>query len=69
MAADDRFESGSCSPEHLRLSGGKRKALVVVIIIEIRPFRNGWEVYESAGVQPVCERSNLLFQMCKFVLA
>ena len=22
-------------------------------IIEIRPFRNGWEVYESAGVQPV----------------
>ena len=22
-------------------------------IIEIRPFRNGWEVFESAGVQPV----------------
>ena len=22
-------------------------------IIEIRPFRNGWQVYESAGVQPV----------------
>ena len=22
-------------------------------IIVIRPFRNGWEVYESAGVQPV----------------
>ena len=21
-------------------------------IIEIRPFRNGWQVYESAGVQP-----------------
>jgi len=21
--------------------------------IKIRPFRNGWEVYESAGVQPV----------------
>ncbi len=52
-----------------RLSGGKRKALVVVTIIEIRPFRNGWEVYESPGVQPVCERSNLLFQMRKFVLA
>jgi hypothetical protein len=22
-------------------------------IIEIRPFRNGWQVYESVGVQPV----------------
>ena len=22
-------------------------------IIEIRQYRNGWEVYESAGVQPV----------------
>jgi hypothetical protein len=22
-------------------------------VIEIRPFRNGWQVYESAGVQPV----------------
>ena len=22
-------------------------------IIEIRPFRNGWQVYESAGLQPV----------------
>ena len=22
-------------------------------IIEIRPFRNGWQVFESAGVQPV----------------
>src|SRR6266480_997701 len=50
MAAHDRFETGSCSPEHLRLSGGKRKALVVVTIIEIRPFRNGWQsVRESRG--------------------
>jgi hypothetical protein len=24
-----------------------------VTIIEIRPFRNGWEVYEAPGVQPV----------------
>jgi hypothetical protein len=24
-----------------------------VTVIEIRPFRNGWQVYESAGVQPV----------------
>ena len=22
-------------------------------IIEIRPFRNGWEVYENQGAQPV----------------
>jgi hypothetical protein len=22
-------------------------------IIEIRPFRNGWEVYEGTGVQPI----------------
>jgi len=25
----------------------------VVTIIEIRPFRNGWQVYEGAGVQPM----------------
>jgi len=24
-----------------------------VTIIEIRPFRNGWQVYESAGVRHV----------------
>jgi hypothetical protein len=24
-----------------------------VTIIEIRPFRNGWQVYEAQGVQPV----------------
>jgi len=24
-----------------------------VTIIEIRPFRNGWQVYEAHGVQPV----------------
>jgi hypothetical protein len=28
-------------------------AIVAVTIIEIRPFRNGWEVYEAPGVQPV----------------
>ena len=27
--------------------------LFCVTIIEIRPFRNGWQVYESAGIQPV----------------
>ena len=24
-----------------------------MIVIEIRPYRNGWQVYESRGVQPV----------------
>ena len=24
-----------------------------VTIIEIRPFRNGWQVYETPGVEPV----------------
>jgi hypothetical protein len=24
-----------------------------VTVIEIRPFRNGWQVYERVGVQPV----------------
>ena len=27
--------------------------VAAMIIIEIRPFRNGWQVYEAAGVQPV----------------
>jgi hypothetical protein len=31
----------------------KRKTRVDVTIIEIRPYRNGWQVYESTGVQPV----------------
>jgi hypothetical protein len=25
----------------------------VVTIIEIRSFRNGWQVYEAPGVQPI----------------
>jgi hypothetical protein len=27
--------------------------LLRMTIIEIRPFRNGWQVYEALGVQPV----------------
>jgi hypothetical protein len=27
--------------------------LASVTIIEIRPFRNGWQVFEAPGVQPV----------------
>ena len=26
-------------------------------VIEIRPFRNGWQVYEEPGVQPVFPES------------
>jgi hypothetical protein len=26
---------------------------IAVTIIEVRPFRNGWQVYECVGVQPV----------------
>ncbi len=34
------------------MPGAKRNGFVVTII-EIRPFRNGWQVFESAGVEPV----------------
>jgi hypothetical protein len=35
-----------------RLAWQKRNGFHVTII-EIRPFRNGWQVYETPGVQPV----------------
>jgi hypothetical protein len=50
--AIDRSPGGSCSPERLTSFRAKRKTEVVTII-EIRPFRNGWQVYEAAGVQAV----------------
>ena len=28
-------------------------AILATTIIKIRPFRNGWQVHECAGVQPV----------------
>jgi hypothetical protein len=31
----------------------QENAIFAVTIIEIRPFRNGWEVYEALGVQSV----------------
>jgi hypothetical protein len=34
-------------------AGSKNQNLVVVTIIEIRPFRNGWKVFEAPGVEPV----------------
>jgi len=32
---------------------GRKRNGSLVTIIEIRPFRNGWQVYEPPGVQPV----------------
>jgi hypothetical protein len=31
----------------------KENAIVAVTVIEVRPYRNGWQVYEAPGVQPV----------------
>ena len=36
-----------------RYRGMEKNAIFAVTIIEIRPFRNGWQVYECVGVQPV----------------
>jgi hypothetical protein len=47
-----RYLTRSRSNEHIHSLGRKRKAFAVTVI-EIRPFRNGWQVYESPGVQPV----------------
>jgi hypothetical protein len=43
---------GPCSREQVSSFPEKRKGFDVTII-EIRPFRNGWQVSEAAGVQPV----------------
>ena|SRR5215471_2321444 len=51
-ALADRYMARPCSHEQVSSFAEKRKTLIVTII-EIRPFRNGWQVYESAGVQPV----------------
>jgi hypothetical protein len=52
LEAIDRSPGGSCSPERLTSCRTKRKTRVVTIV-EIGLFRNAWQVYESAGVQPV----------------
>jgi hypothetical protein len=36
-----------------------------VTIIEIRPFRNGWQVFESAGVEPVFLRQEQAIDYAK----
>jgi hypothetical protein len=32
---------------------GRKQANLPMTVIEIRPYRNGWEVFENRGVQPV----------------
>jgi hypothetical protein len=44
--------AGLCSHEQVSCFRTKRKGLEVTII-EIRPFRNGWKVFEAPGVEPV----------------
>jgi hypothetical protein len=41
------------SSERIGCLGRKRKTVSDVTIIEIRPFRNGWEVFGAPGVEPV----------------
>ena len=36
-----------------KLGSSKTQRALDVTIIEIRPFRNGWQVSECVGVQPV----------------
>ena len=43
---------GSCSWGHIS-ANGHRNIDLLMTIIEIRPFRNGWQVYESVVMQPV----------------
>jgi len=43
---------GSCSWEHIS-ANWHRNIDLLMTIIEIRPFRNGWQVYESVVMQPV----------------
>src|SRR5260370_15129291 len=47
-----RFCADSCSDEHLCcfLTNAKPNT---VTLIEIRPFRNGWKVFEAPRVEPV----------------
>jgi hypothetical protein len=32
---------------------GRKQAKLPMTVIQIRPYRNGWQVYEDSGVQPV----------------
>ena len=53
MVTTGRYSTGLRSCEQVGSLAQKRKGSLYVTIIEIRPFRNGWQVYETPGVQPV----------------
>jgi hypothetical protein len=42
---------------HVQMNGypgfGRKQAKLPMTVIEITPYRNGWQVYEAPGVQPV----------------
>jgi len=52
MIATGRYLARSRSNEHIG-SVAESTTLFPVTIIDIRPFRNGWQVCESAGMQPM----------------
>jgi hypothetical protein len=52
VIAPGRYLARSCSSEQVSLPEAKCNGLHMTII-EIRPFRNGCQVYEAPGVQPV----------------
>jgi hypothetical protein len=55
LALDDlagRYLARSCSGEQIDSSAEKRKDFAVTII-EIRRFRNGWQMSDASGVQPI----------------
>jgi hypothetical protein len=55
MLADATREFGPICLDHVqtnRYGGFWASAIVPVTIIEVRPFRNGWQAYEAPGVAP-----------------
>jgi len=45
----------------------QENAIFAMTVIEIRPFRNGWQVYEPASVQPVflSQRQTIDYATCR----
>jgi hypothetical protein len=43
----------------------EENAIFAVAVIEIRPFRNGWQVYEEPGLQPVFLRQEQAIEYAK----
>ena len=52
------FSKWSRSNERDTLLRKEKQELAVMTIIEIRPHRNGWKVFEAPGVEPVFPEKN-----------